>query len=141
MLNSANGVAATSLKVRVMSINDLHTVEKEHQVQFTLFNELRDAVIAGRNREDIESLLDQWGGYTSAHFMSEQLLMRMHDYPDYESHENEHDNFMEQALALQTNYLEGRINDPSVVTEALRARLAEHMERMDSKLIDYLGGK
>lgn len=61
------------------------TIENEHRVQFGMFNALREAISAAREKERLESLFGQLLEHSNVHFMSEQLLMPLHDYPEYEA--------------------------------------------------------
>ena len=65
-------------------------VDREHEVQLGLLRAL--CVAAGENRAagEIGEILDHLIAYSEAHFMSEELLMRLKSYDDYEDHVEDH---------------------------------------------------
>ena len=79
------------------AIEDVHVLDAEHEVQIELLRAFGDAVSRQRPTEEIDDILKQLMDYTSVHFLSEQLLMRMYAYPDYEQHEQRHAQFVRLA--------------------------------------------
>ena len=105
--------------------------EAEHEVQLELFRALRDAVAAGRERERIRELLDALIEYTSVHFMSEQIVMRLYDYPDYQAHVAEHDRLMAQVEELRRRFQEDGVRDLAELSDNVRDWLRHHMATHD----------
>ena len=106
-------------------------LEAEHEVQFGLFGALADAIAEGRDRDQVGELLDQLVEYTSVHFMSEQLVMRLYAYPAYQAHLEEHDALMEQLENLRSRFRQGGDQDLSAMVESLRQWLRRHMTNHD----------
>ena len=74
-------------------------MDEEHGLQLQLLRELlqnleSDDVPAARE------LFERIDHFTNAHFLAEELLMRLHAYPDYEAHLAEHGQFVEELTAL-----------------------------------------
>jgi hemerythrin len=59
-------------------------IDNEHQVQVALLDTLTENLAAAADPTELEGIMSQVSDYTSVHFMSEQLLMRLHGYPGYE---------------------------------------------------------
>lgn len=114
-------------------------VDTEHEVQLRLLDALAVAIDLERPREEILPVLDQFVSYTNAHFLSEQLLMRLHAYPEYDRHVQEHDRLIEQAHAVQKAFESG--HDPAAhdLLLYLRDWLLGHMRTMDRAFGQYLG--
>lgn len=114
-------------------------IDGEHRVQVGLLSALRDAVAEGRAETEVNEILEQLIDYTKVHFMSEELLMRLYEYPRYEAHVAEHDRMVEQIEQAQERYQSG---DAATTTETLDATLAGlvgHIGSSDRTLGGYLG--
>ena len=73
------------------SVTDLNSpMDGEHRVQVGLINALCEAIESGKPAEDTDRILDQLVDYCRAHFMSEELLMRLDSYEGFESHVEDH---------------------------------------------------
>lgn len=100
-------------------------IDAEHQVQIQLLKALREAAATGG---DVEELQFQLMDYCRVHFLSEELLMRLHAYPDYQDHMAAHE---EMVTALEKS-----IGPDSL--DALSAMLMRHIGSYDAKLHEYL---
>ena len=113
-------------------------LDSEHRMQMGLVDALDHAVRQRRPRKERDEILDQLITFTSVHFGSERLLMRLHAYPDYDAHGLEHDGFEERLQAFRR--LCDRGNDGAILREIgrLRAWLAGHIGASDARLHDHL---
>lgn len=111
-----------------VATQELQNVDAEHMVQIRLLNALQSAVREGRPEDAIREIRFQLTDYCRAHFLSEELLMRLYAYPDYDDHVNEH----EQMLDALEGLTEARAID------ALSALLLRHIGDRDAKLHGYL---
>ena len=64
--------------------HDSAGIDKEHQVQIGMLDAFCKLVEKDAPREKIQEMLSQLAEYSEVHFMSEQLLMRMYAFPDYD---------------------------------------------------------
>ena len=60
--------------------------DREHQVQLALLGKLCVALETGADAVNTSQLLSELIDYSEAHFMSEELLMRMKSYDNFEDH-------------------------------------------------------
>jgi hemerythrin len=116
----------------------LPELDGEHSVQMGLLAALRQAVVANQDTSRANPVLEQLSAYTNAHFMAEQLLMRLHAYPHYEEHLEEHDRLMEKMQALQQAQAAGEVELTLEATAALGEWLVRHTQGSDHKLGRYL---
>ena len=65
-------------------------VEAEHDVQMQMLDSLAAAVENRGNFASMKLVLEQFIEFSDLHFLSEQLVMRLHSYPGYEAHMEEH---------------------------------------------------
>jgi len=86
----------------------------------------------------IDALLQQLEDFTNAHFLAEQLLMRLHAYPGYEAHQQEHDQLMQELEELSQGIRDESSPDPARATEDLERWLLTHIQSEDQALAEYL---
>ncbi len=126
---SANRTAAESQQ----------TLDNEHLVQLGLADAVVQAVESSEPAEQVAQLVAQFIDYTELHFMSEQLLMRLHAYPDYAEHVADHEAIVEQLRALS----ESTDNDSASPLTAewagkLKGQMLGHIRNRDAALHAYL---
>lgn len=114
-------------------------IDGEHRVQVGLLSALRDAVTEGRAETEVNEILEQLIDYTKVHFMSEELLMRLYQYPHYEAHVAEHDRMVEQIEQARERYQSGDAATTTETLDATFAGLIGHIGRSDRTLGGYLG--
>ena len=112
-------------------------VDAEHHVQVGLAQALRDMVHSGRDAALAREILDQLIAYSDVHFLSEQLLMRLCGYPDYDDHVLDHDRMMERLEEIRRR--RNTVEQPLSLGEAegILAVLAGHIGTRDRGFTDY----
>jgi hemerythrin len=128
----------TALPLATSPSVSVESLDAEHRVQLGLITALQQALEQGSERPVVDEILDQLVAYTNAHFMSEQLLMRLYAYPYYESHTQEHDHLIEQVQALQERYQARDLQMTLQTSAVLKEWLLSHIEGLDHGLRDYL---
>jgi hemerythrin len=115
-----------------------HDTDSEHQVQLDLLTKLCHAVDSAKDPASVGVLLDELITYSEAHFTSEELLMRMKSYDDFEAHQDDHThmlevlhNIQEQTTAGQPALLAGKAHDSLGFLE-------QHIATRDKRLADYV---
>ena len=118
--------------------NDRATIQNEHDLQFKLLRAVESAVAQQLNEKDLATLVEQLSEYTNVHFLSEQLLMRMYDYPAYQEHQQRHDELVTQIMALKQKLNSGNEEETTKLIASLRDWLTGHIERDDAIFTRYL---
>lgn len=113
-------------------------MDAEHLVELALLDVLHDAVRRDLGPNKVAEVLEQLLEHTNVHFMSEQLLMRLTAYPQYESHADEHDRLMEQAAELQGHIEAGHIQPALGFIDSIRRWLTQHMDGKDKAFAEWL---
>lgn len=113
-------------------------IDVEHEVQLGLLDALESAVREGRGPSAVRAALDGVIGYLDAHFLSEQLLMREHSYPEYQRHVLEHDHALQLMSDLRDRCNAGENELSLEVLAALRRWLHAHIETHDTDLGRFL---
>ena len=112
-------------------------MDKEHAVEMQMVRALQTAIRAS-DHEVVGELFEQLQSFTAAHFMSEQLLMRLHAYPGYQAHQQEHDDLMDRLGAIRQSLESGELTDADEAVAKLEEWLHTHIQTEDEALANYL---
>jgi hemerythrin len=110
----------------------------EHGLQIGLIDSFRAAVAEGRGAEEARRILDRLMDFTNAHFLAEQLMMRLHNYPGYEGHVQEHDRLVDALKTLQQHLASGALELSGQAAERLQEWLLGHLQSQDRALATFL---
>lgn len=114
--------------------------DKEHQNLIAIINDLHEAMMVGKGKEVVTSILKRLMDYTSTHFKSEELVLSQYGYPDLAQQKAEHKKFINQILDIQKQLLENKAF-PTTVLSFLRDWLNNHIMKEDKKYGSYLNEK
>lgn len=112
-------------------------MDREHALELQIVRSIQTA-LAGGDRSELPQLLEQLEDFTNAHFLAEQLLMRLHSYPGFEAHQREHDDLMEELKGLVQKLLADDSTDSARTAENLERWLITHIQSEDQALAEYL---
>ena len=115
------------------AIVDATGVKREHQVQIRLMQARAAVVAQGGN---VAQTLAQLSEYSRAHFLSEELLMRLYDYPDYDTHVFDH-----ERMVAWLDALEAKKDDLAAMSrgvQELSAIFMRHIGNCDASLHDFM---
>ena len=123
------------------AVPDASSIEKEHVVQLGMLKALCDAVEEELYPAKIHEILQQLTSYSELHFMSEELLMRMYAYPDYDDHVLDHTNMTERLNKLIQDYIKGPKEMVVQNANEIREFLVAHINSRDQALVEFLSEK
>ena len=112
-------------------------MDREHALELQIVRAIQQA-LASDERSELPQLLEQLEDFTNAHFLAEQLLMRLHAYPGFEAHQREHDDLMEELKQLGQELLSEDSAKSAQVAENLERWLITHIQSEDQALAEYL---
>lgn len=116
-------------------------LDAQHMNFVKLINTLGEAMEAGKDQEALSGVLEQLKLYISYHFNSEERLLRIHNYPEYEQHIREHEEF---SQCIEDFALDLRTRTPGV-SRALYDYLCQwflsHLREQDQRYARFLRGK
>ena len=115
----------------IKSYDDL---EPEHRLQVELLDNLIAAAEGGRDDEQVDELFQRLRDVSEAHFLSEDLLMRLHAYPEQAEHVREH----EEMTRLLDELRAAASAPDSGKLMALRNRFVNHIHDKDERLEAFL---
>lgn len=112
--------------------------EREHAEQLGLLQALSDAVECGADAPEVGRQLDALIAYSEAHFVSEELLMRMKSYDDYEEHQEDHAQMLIQMRAMAADHAAGRSALIHGKLQGMFDFICRHIATRDERLADYV---
>ena len=118
--------------------HDTASIDNEHSIQLGMLNALSEAVEKGETSEKIHEILNQLTSYSELHFMSEELLMRMYAYPDYDDHVLDHTAMTERLQSIMRRYANGQSEELIQTINEIREFLLGHIGSRDQVFSDFL---
>jgi hemerythrin len=112
--------------------------ELEHEVQLGLLQALCNAVNEERSAGSVAEILEQLIAYSEAHFMSEELLMRLKSYDDYEDHVDDHVHMLEVLQQIASDHGAGKQSLVRGKVEGLLGFITHHIATRDRRFADLL---
>lgn len=117
------------------------TFDNEHKILFGLINRLHTGMKEKGNRHEAGKVLGELVAYVGQHFDSEETVMRIYKYPDYQEHKDEHDAF---AAKVGENYRRFQ-NDGAVLSVEVLGFIVEwlhkHLDGTDKLYTQFLNEK
>ena len=120
-----------------MDGTSVEKVELHHRVQLGLLKalevQLEGDLHAPPARETMQRLLD----FTRVHFQAEELLMRLHRYPQQAPHAAAHARLLAEAIAVGHAHGAGEGATARDALGRLRSWILDHVRGMDAALDEW----
>jgi len=117
------------------------SIDAEHDLQMQLLDSLSQAIQRGGDLSPMKYILEQFIEFSDMHFLSEQLVMRLHGYPGYEPHLEEHTRLMKKVREIRTNLMRGEKQPSLALVQELREWLVQHIATEDVAFGSFLKSK
>ena len=108
-------------------------LDEQHQAMVAMLNELHLAIVAKSGRETSGLILDRLEEYPARHFSREEHLMQRACYSGFDTHREEHEDFMRQVANLRDRLDEGGSKITFELLHFLKAWLAQHIHESDRR--------
>jgi hemerythrin len=107
-------------------------MDGEHRVQVALINDLCAVVEDRATGEEIGRILERLVDYSKAHFLSEELLMRLDSYDGFDEHVEDHADMLDALAAMVDTHRVGRTELIPGQARRMLAFLVRHIETRDA---------
>ncbi len=114
------------------------TIDAEHDLQMQLLDSLTECIQKGNQLIPASYVLDQFIELSDMHFLSEQLVMRLHSYPGYDPHLEEHTRLMRKVRDIRANVAAGEQELSLKLTAELKEWLLTHIATEDVAFGEFL---
>ena len=113
-------------------------LDSEHHVQIDLLRAFRRAAGDEHAQHEMDEILERLTDYTKAHFASEQLLMRLYNYPQYQEHAADHEATLQRLEEMCQAHREGDGWIAVAAAGSLAQLITSHIRTTDRALGEYL---
>lgn len=113
----------------------------EHQIQLDLLRTLCAAARDNASPALVSEILEQLISYSEAHFMSEELLMRLKSYDDYEAHVTDHIRMMDTLGDMASAHASGISILVSDQAASALEFIGNHIATRDQHFADFMGSE
>ena len=117
---------------------DAGSIDNEHRVQIGLLDALYNAVNDNKPAAEIDQILNQITSYSELHFMSEELLMRLYAYPDYDDHVNDHEAMTDYLKEIEAKLVARQDGLALKTASDMREFLISHISTRDEAFSQFL---
>ncbi|NUN07754.1 MAG: hemerythrin family protein [Ignavibacteriaceae bacterium] len=122
-----------------LSVN-IKKIDEQHKKLIGLLNSLYDAMLTGKSKETLGTVLNELVNYTVYHFTTEEEYMLKYDFPadKYEFHVKEHNEFKAKAADLVSRFETSSAILSLEVFNYLRDWVKNHVMDTDKQYQDFL---
>lgn len=117
------------------------SLDAQHQTLFQMFDDLNEAMLAGKDREVAGGIIDGLIAYAQEHFQREEKLFAHTNYPDAAAHTLEHDAFVREAERLRQEHLDGKAGVASRALDFMSSWLRDHILGTDKRYTAHLNSR
>jgi hemerythrin-like metal-binding protein/PAS domain S-box-containing protein len=114
-------------------------VDREHRALFAVSNDLLNAIINGRAKEDIDRVIGVLVKEVTSHFAHEEEIQRSIGYPQAEEHSRIHRSLVDKAVKLIGDFNAGTVDVGTFFQFLAYDVVTLHMRREDSKFYPLFG--
>ena len=114
------------------------SMDTEHRLQVSLVNALEQVLRQKQERPLADKTFAQLVDFTSVHFHSEELMMRVYSYPQLDVHASAHAKLLEQVRSIKDRYEQDEPGEALDIIAELRGWLVNHIKSMDQAFALWL---
>ena len=119
------------------SVN-ISEIDAQHKKLVELLNNIYLAMKVGKGREVMAGVIDELVSYTQIHFSTEEGLMRQTNYPNFDAHKAEHDQFVAKVQQFQSEFQSNQVGMTIEVASYIKNWLINHIQRTDRVMAAHL---
>ncbi len=113
-------------------------VDTQHQGLVGMVNKLHDSMKEDAATEVLLEIVEDMREYTVVHFGTEEDYMRRYEYPEYDFHKSEHEDFVAKVVQLERDYKSGKVALSMEVLNFLSDWLVTHIVDTDKEMGVFL---
>ena len=117
------------------------SIDTEHDLQMQMLDSLSESLQKGGDFSPARYILEQFIEFSDMHFLSEQLVMRLHSYPEYERHLEAHTQLMKKVREIRDSVFRGEFAPNVQLVQELRDWLLNHIASEDVAFGEFLREK
>ncbi len=111
-------------------------IDEQHKKLFDLINKTIYVEGHGDSKLALMEIIEQMTDYAIKHFKAEEAYMREFNYPEYQDHKKEHDDFFDHTLVYFDKVVKDDRHVSNELHEYLTQWLVNHIQGTDRQYID-----
>lgn len=115
----------------------LPEIDSQHQELVETMNRLWSCLVVPGRGAEVAEILDELTDYTRTHFVAEETLMRIQNYPRLAEHIAEHQRFVDELTKARES-LSRRPEMALQLVRFLHDWLVNHIDKSDRHYADFL---
>ncbi len=117
----------------------VNKMDEQHKKWIGYINDLHEAIITGKSRAVLQSILNKMLDYSKEHLASEEALLQKTHYPDYEQHKKIQTNFVSWVKGVIYDFNKNHKANLSVeVMDKMKNWLTNHIRTVDKRYSEHL---
>jgi len=113
-------------------------IDEQHQGLISLVNYLSDSIKDGRANEGLKVALQEAVAYSLEHFMTEERLMTIINYPQLDVHVQEHTMFAQRMRGYIEAYVKGTPVLAIDVVQFMKTWVLNHLQTTDQGYAEFI---
>ena len=113
-------------------------VDGQHKKLFAMVNQLHTAIEEKHTKLVLSDTIENLSDYVATHFKTEEELMLLHKFPNFDQHKKLHEDLKEQAFKLIKLFSLGKVDLSATISKFLSDWLQNHILENDIKMISWL---
>lgn len=122
-------------------LTHIHVIDEQHKKLLKLINDLHEKLRAAQGIKVIRPIITSLFEYVTVHFATEEKYMIKYDYPEFEAHSREHNEFHVKVQEFDKKHKIGSILLAREVLLFLGTWYRNHILTIDKKMGQYLQNK
>jgi hemerythrin len=118
----------------------VESLDVQHKELFRIINSMEEKLAKGHPDNAFIEGLDSLRGYIKYHFRTEESYMEIHEYPEFESHRDEHLGFVDRVEELSADIRQDTQKKTEELLTFLLTWLVQHIRRRDLPFGEFLCG-
>ncbi len=111
--------------------------DSQHKELIKLINELHNAMQEKKGKQVLEKILEGLIDYTNIHFSTEEMVMMLYGYPDYDKHTQVHNQFVKQVMEFYKDFQAGKVFVDLRIINFLKNWILKHILDMDKEYVSF----
>ncbi|MEJ2611109.1 MAG: bacteriohemerythrin [Candidatus Thiodiazotropha sp.] len=111
----------------------IEEIDEQHKMLVSLVNKMHEAIHQRHGSDVVKGILGDLAEYTRIHFVVEESLMRILNYPSYEEHKEIHEELLQSVTDLQEKVATGKTAIGFELMHFLKSWLTKHIMEEDKQ--------
>jgi hemerythrin-like metal-binding protein len=116
-------------------------MDDQHGIIMDTMNDLRLMIVQGRDRKEICAQMERLMEFTQMHFLSEEQLLELQQFPGLADHRDAHHHLLTQIHGTLEHMKHSESVDISAMFHFLRSWYMNHIEKLDQQYGPWLNSR